>query len=450
MKWVAIVWVTRYKLAQFLRAIQSGLFLLLLRDAFVPASRVVPSERTVIKSDLQIAKLKWRPKPFTVSAGSGLQLAVYPRGARTWQLRYLYRVERSGDMTVWNTATVGHWPEMSLAVAKKKGRQMREQAWRGEPIGEKSNRATLAAFSKRYLAELAAKRRKDLAPIERWLKRDVLPVFGPRQMRSIGGDEIRKLVFGRRDEGSPAAAAALRSLLKRIFEYAHVCGIVDSNPVLKVPMSFVYQAKSRKRALSQGEVMKFLSKIQDVRLGPRYGTMLELLLLTLARKSELRLARWEHIDWQARIWEVPPENAKTEEGHLVYLSDRALALFRSLVPLDCEVPGNPQAHSGTRKLRPEEFIFPSQHSATQPMSTPALNRAMMRIKWGIPHFTPHDLRRTASTILNEQGYNRDWIEVALSHAPSGIRGVYNRAKYAEDRKRMLQEWADWLEGLKDG
>jgi integrase len=350
---------------------------------------------------------------------------------------------------VTKVATVGHWPGLGLAAAKKKASQMRLQASRGEPIGEKANRVTMASFAKRYLAEVAVKRRKDPAPVERWLKRDILPAFGSRQMSSIQGDEVRTLVFRKRDQGSPAAAAAVRNLLKRLFNYAQVCGVSETNPVLRVPLEFVYKAKSRKRALGQGEVTKFLEKIQDVRLGFRHGAMLELLLLTLARKSELRLARWEHIDWKTGVWEVPPENSKGGESHLVYLSRQALSLFRRLVPLDCEIPGNTHSHSGTRRLRPEEFIFPSQNSSTQPTSPSALNQAMKRIKWAMPHFTPHDLRRTASTILNEKGYNRDWIEVALSHASSGIRGVYNRAQYGEERKRMLQEWADWLEGLKD-
>jgi integrase len=96
-----------------------------------------------------------------------------------------------------------------------------------------------------------------------------------------------------------------------------------------------------------------------------------------------------------------------------------------------------------------EVVLPMRDALTEPIGAAALNQAMARVKWGFPHFTPHDLRRTASTHLNEQGYNADWIEKALNHTPLGVRGTYNRAQFGEERRRMLQEWADYLEGLKD-
>jgi len=95
-------------------------------------------------------------------------------------------------------------------------------------------------------------------------------------------------------------------------------------------------------------------------------------------------------------------------------------------------------------------VLPAQSSRTQPLSPSALNTAIARVDWAMPHFTPHDLRRTGSTILNEQGYAPDWIEKALNHAVKGVRGVYNRAQYAEQRRQMLGEWAEWIEKLRSG
>ena len=102
-----------------------------------------------------------------------------------------------------------------------------------------------------------------------------------------------------------------------------------------------------------------------------------------------------------------------------------------------------------------EGLFPPHRpvnpgSATQPMTPSALNKAIGRLEWGMEHFTVHDLRRTGSTALNEKGYPADVIEKALNHSVRGIRGIYNKAQYAEQRKKMLAEWAGWLEGLKDG
>lgn len=402
-------------------------------------------------TDTTIAKLKWQAKPLTLYGPLGLQLVSYSRGTKTWQLRRMrpQSAERGNTVFIPQVVTLGHWPEMRVSAAVKAARAMRQRIESGEDPGKRPAQVMLRTFGERYLREVAAGARKDLKPVERWLRREIYPALGARRMTQISGDEIQRLVFSKRDRGRPAAAAEIRNTLKRIFDYAQVCGVVETNPVLRTPLKYVYKAKSRTRALSASELRVFLTKSRDSRIGWRYSVILELLLLTLARKSELLTAQWMDVDLAAGTWEVPGEKSKTGKPHIVYLSDRAVRLFEMLWPLDAERPFSAGPHSGTRKLDPSEYVLQSQASRTQPMAKHALNKAMRRIKWGMPHFTPHDLRRTASTILNEKGYNRDWIEVALNHAPQGIRAVYNRALYGEDRRRMLQEWADWLGGLKD-
>jgi integrase len=390
-------------------------------------------------TDTQIAKLRWQPNPATFYDRAGLQLTVYPRGVKTWQLRYMraQTAEHGAVVFIPKTVTLGHWPEISCALARKRSTELRGKVKRGEEIGRQAVKVSLKTFSQRYLAHLVTlKKRKNLKPVERWIKRDILPALGSYAMHTITPDQAQKLVFAKRDAGHPAAAAAIRDLLDRIFKYGIICGVVEKNPIDRTPKNVVYAAKSRSRTLSVAEVRSFLTRIRDVRLGWKFRVMLELLLLTLTRKGELMLVQWKEIDFAAGIWEIPETKAKDGNPHNVYLSQRAMRLFRMLYP-------------GTRRVDPEEYVLQSQGSRTQPMSATALNRAMTRIKWGMPHFTPHDLRRTASTILNEKGYNRDWIEIALGHTLGGIRGVYNRAQYADERKRMLQEWADFLEGLKN-
>ena len=102
-------------------------------------------------------------------------------------------------------------------------------------------------------------------------------------------------------------------------------------------------------------------------------------------------------------------------------------------------------------MSPDDYVLPSQNSSTQPMAETTLNKAIARVGWGMPKFVPHDLRRTASTILNEKRYDADAIEKALNHAVRpGVRGIYNKAQYADERKQMLADWAEWLEGVKNG
>jgi integrase len=307
---------------------------------------------------------------------------------------------------------------------------------------------SLKAFAQRYLREVLATKRKDMKPIERLLERAVAPGLGFRAVHAVTPEEVQKLIFGLRDHDAPSTAEKVRSLLDRIFKYAIVCGVAERNPVARTPKEFVYTRRSRTRALNENELKIFLTKIQDARLGWRYGAMLELLLLTLARKSELLLARWRDVNFAAATWEVPEENSKTGKAHIVYLSKRALEIFRVLG--NAAMPEGSGSGPRGANLNGEWFVFPHQDSRTQPMAPTTLNHAMKRLQWGMPAFVPHDLRRTASTLLNEKGYNADVIEKAMNHAVRNqVRGVYNRAQYAAERRRMLEEWAVWLEGLKD-
>ena len=183
--------------------------------------------------------------------------------------------------------------------------------------------------------------------------------------------------------------------------------------------------------MSRSEIKVLLQRCDAASVNYRLRLALRLILLTLCRKSELRQARWEHIDLEAATWEIPAEHSKTGKPHIVYLSRQAVDCFRHLRGL-----------SGRA-----EVVLPARDAITVPIGASILNKQMQRVRWGIAHFTPHDLRRTASTVLNELGYNADWIEKALNHSARGVRGVYNRAQYAEQRRTMLQEWADWLDAL---
>jgi integrase len=157
-----------------------------------------------------------------------------------------------------------------------------------------------------------------------------------------------------------------------------------------------------------------------------------LILLTLVRKSELRLARWEHIDLARGEWEIPPEHSKTGAGQIVYLSSQARQLIERL-----QAPAKRTGH-----------LFPASGSdGSTPIGQSTLNRALLCAQRGMAHFTVHDLRRTGATRLSEMGYNADWIEKALNHKLRGIRGIYNRAEYGPQRREMLQAWADTLDAL---
>lgn len=383
-----------------------------------------------------ITTLAAKPKPYGVRISRGLHIWVYPTGAKIWRFRSRVR----GRM---ESATLGRWPSLRSSAAIEEAGRLETLARRGHSPSETCGRRrmrpgatnpTVRMFAERWLTEIVAKVRKDPEPVKRLLEREVYPWIGGMRLGHVRAEDLRRLVFRKRDSGREAAAGALRHMLKRVFDYAVACELVAANPMLATPLKFVTQHKSRRRTLSAAELRIFAERTRDSRLGPVYGSVLRLILLTLCRKSELLLARWNQIDLERGLWEVPAELSKTGLPHIVYLSHQAVEEFRLL-----------KAFAGR-----SECVVPMRNGITEPVTGSALNKAMKRIRWGIAHFTPHDLRRTGATILNEQGYDADVIEKALNHAVRGVRGVYNRAQYAEQRKAMLQAWADWLDALTAG
>ena len=165
----------------------------------------------------------------------------------------------------------------------------------------------------------------------------------------------------------------------------------------------------------------------------QFKLALNIILLTLVRKSELLHARWEHIDHERAEWLIPESHSKTGKPHVVYMSRQVAELFRELLVLAGD----------------SELVLPGRGSLTKPFAANALNKALEGVNFSIPPFTIHDLRRTGSTILHEQGFSSDVVEKALNHSIGGIRGVYNKAEYADQRRAMLQTWADYISVLSE-
>jgi integrase len=208
-----------------------------------------------------------------------------------------------------------------------------------------------------------------------------------------------------------------------------ICELTKDNPTHCVPVKFIASSKARSRALSEEEIRLFLNRLDAEPLRSEVKSALRLILLTLTRKSEVRLARWEHINFERGEWEIPLANSKSGAGQIVYLSRQAISILEQLRP----------------SARGAGFIFPAVGSdGSTPIGRSTLNRALDRVQRDMEHFTVHDLRRTGATRLSEMGYQPDWIEKAMNHKLRGVRGIYNRAEYAIQRRDMLQAWADSL------
>ncbi len=246
--------------------------------------------------------------------------------------------------------------------------------------------------------------------LRRYLEKEIYPAFGNRPIREITAQDVQRLVFRKRDNGFESAAAQLRNLLKRVFDYALVCGVVTANPTYATPTRFITRARPRTRSLSPDELRTYLQVLYRSNIRRQFKLALNIILLTLVRKSELLHARWEHIDHRTGEWLIPEATRRreslTSSSHVRQVAD----MFEELRVLAGD----------------SELVLPGRGSLTKPFAANALNKALEGVNFPIPPFTIHDLRRTGSTILHEQGFPSDVVEKALNHSIGGIRGVYNR------------------------
>lgn len=385
-------------------------------------------------TDTALKALKPKDKPYTLADERGLYVEVFPTGGVIWRFRY-----RLGGKQ--EKLTLGKYPALTLKNARVKRDEAAQAAAMGtSPAKQKqlakvatADATTVAEFGERFFREIVAKDRQDVSIPRRYFDKAIVPAIGRKPVRDVTTEDVRAIIWKKKDEGFDAAAGEIRGVLKRLFDFALTAGLAALNPVLALPMRHVHKSKSRERTLSPEEVRTFLVAAFESNIRRQFKIGLHLLLLTMVRKSELLLARWEHVDFEQAEWHIPVENSKTGKPHVVYLSRQSLALFKELRLL----------------AGGSELAMPGRGSLTKPFAHNSINTALKTALQGqpIPAFTVHDLRRTASTLLHENGWASDVVEKALNHTIGGVRGVYNRAEYAIQRREMLQFWADYIEQL---
>lgn len=385
-------------------------------------------------TDTALKAMRPKERAYIVTDDRGLYIEVFPTGGMIWRCRY--RLHGKTEKL-----TLGKYPSLTLRNARIK----RDEALSAAAIGQSpakqkqlqkiaaSDATTVEEFAAKFFKDVQEKDRKDNRQIHRYLDSDVFPYIGKKAMKEVTTEDVRSIVWRKKDHGFDAAAGQLRGLLKKLCDYAVTCGLLNFNPVLALPMRHVYRIRSRDRSLSPNEIRLFLGAVYTSNIRRQFKIGLHLILLTMVRKSELLLARWEDVCFDTAEWHIPAENSKTGRPHIVYISRQAMALFEEL-----------RAMAGGSDL-----VMPGRGSLTKPFSHNAINTALKTALRGqdIPAFTIHDLRRTASTCLHENGWPSDVVEKALNHVMGGVRGIYNRAEYSCQRIEMLQFWSDYIEEL---
>lgn len=395
-------------------------------------------------TDAALRKLKPRGKLYKAADRDGMYAAVSPKGTITF--RYDYRLNGRRE-----TLTIGRYGpgglslsearELCLAargmVAKRlspaleKRRTKRRNA-EAEKFGEFATRWITEA----KMAESTRSMRKSI------LDRDILPAWRNRLPNEVAPDDLRALCEKVKKRGAPATAVHIRDIVKQIYAFAILHGEKIDNPADAVAPSAIASFEPKDRALSPAEIRILLRELEHVPTLPTIRLGLRLVLLTMVRKSELLDATWDEVDFENAVWTIPKERMKRRKPHNVYLSRQSLDIMVALKTC----AGN------------SRYLLPSRYDAAAPLSRATFNRVTTAVverakKAELPlmPFTVHDLRRTGSTLLNEAGFNSDWIEKCLAHEDNrSSRSVYNKAEYERQRRHMLQEWADMIDAWAEG
>lgn len=395
-------------------------------------------------TDTALKNLKPSERLYKVSDRDGMYATVSPAGLVTF--RYDYRLNGRRE-----TLTLGRYGADGISLAKARERciEARKAVAEGNSPAQNKQREkrrlaeakTFGEFTVRWstearMADSTRSMRKSI------LDRDILPVFKNRLLTEISADDLRDLCNKVKARGAPATAVHVRDIVKQVFGFAILHGEKVANPADDVGPSSIATFVPKDRALTPTEIRIMLDQMESVASYPTIKLGLKLILLTLVRKGELIHATWDEVDFEKALWSIPKERMKASKPHNVYLSQQAIDIMVAL--RTCA--------GGSR------YLIPSRYDADKCMSNATLNRVTQLIverakaqKLPLAPFTVHDLRRTGSTILNELGFNSDWIEKCLAHEDGrSSRGVYNKAEYAEQRRHMLQQWADMIDAWSAG
>lgn len=390
-------------------------------------------------TDTKLKNLKPNDKAYKLADRDGLYVTVLTTG--TVSFRYNYRINGRQETLVLGRYGAGG---LTLLEARKK----LDEAKRGLASG--NSPARQKARDKQKVkqadafgdwAELWLKKHK-MAESTRDMRRsvyerDLEEPFARLMMWEITHEDLRRLCDKIVERGAPATAVHVREIALMVYRYANERGHKYDNPAdLVRPCSIaVFQPKDR--SLTPEEIKLLYVYLEHVSTAPTIRLAVKLLLLTMLRKSELVEAEWGEINFTAALWTIPAQRMKRRSPHNVYLSRQALDIFVALKT----------CAGGSR------YVLPSRYDPDIHMSKATLNqvtklafKAAQKAGKSLGDFSPHDLRRTSSTLLHEAGYNTDWIEKCLAHEQKGVRAVYNKAEYSEQRRAMLQDWADMIDG----
>ncbi len=385
-------------------------------------------------------------KPYKLIDANGLHLEVRPSGAKLW--RYRYRIDGKENMFA-----LGEWfadkhaGHVSLEAARRGRDDARALVKQGVHPAHNRKESVRKQITRndntfRVVAEeWIARKERNWSPryakqLKHVLKTDIYPAIGSRPIDGINAQDILEILVEVEKRGANAFAHLIRQWTSAIFRYAVATLRAESDPSAALRGAIVRNRVKHARALTRDQIKSLLEAINVYRGEPATLFGLQLMLITFVRTIEMRGARWGEINFAKSEWRIPADRMKMREEHIVPLSKQAVAILKALYIVN-----------GHR-----EFLFPNRRNPKTYITSTTLNRALERMGFlgdGSVGFSAHGFRATASTMLNEAGFRSDVIERQLAHHErNNVRASYNHATYMDERRVMMQVWADMIDDIR--
>jgi integrase len=370
----------------------------------------------------------------------GLYVEIAPKGGKWW--RFKYRFDRKEKRL-----SLGVYPDVTLKAARQSRDEARKLLADGIDPSEhrralKSARVEGAANSfeavaREWVAKFKPSWTADHAErITRRFERNVFPWIGDSLIQELVAPDLLRVL--RRIENRGALPTAHRALQNcgQVFRYAIATGRADRDISADLRGALPPARTTHHASLTNPKAVgELLRAIEGYEGSFVTRCALRLAPLVIVRPGELRKAEWIEFDLEAAEWRIPAERMKMSQQHIVPLSRQAVEIFRELKPL----------------TGPAGYVFPGARTNGRPMSENTINGALRRLGYAKHEMTGHGFRSMASTLLNEQSWHRDAIERQLAHAErDSVRAAYNYAEHLPERRKMMQAWADYLDGLAAG
>ncbi|EPQ4127905.1 tyrosine-type recombinase/integrase [Proteus mirabilis] len=386
-------------------------------------------------SDIKIKTAKPLDKPYKLSDSGGLYLIVNRNGSKYWRMKYRFAGKEK-------MLSIGVYPQVTLAEARNQRDDAKKLLAQNKDPSEQKQLARLEKHLASESTFEAVAREWHASKADRWslryrdeiidtFEKDIFPYIGKRPIAEIKPLELLEALRKMEKRGALEKMRKVRQRCGEVFRYAIITGRAEYNPAPDLATALTPPKKQHFPFLTAEELPYFLKDLASYTGSVITKTATKIILLTAVRTQELRFARWQDIDLEKGIWEIPAEVMKMKRPHVVPLSKQVIELFNSLKPLSGHY----------------ELVFIGRNDHRKPISKESVNQVIELLGYK-GRLTGHGFRHTMSTILHEKGYNSAWIETQLAHIDkNAIRGTYNHAQYMHGRREMMQWYADYMDEL---